>query len=352
MASSSSRRPLLVGLGALFIMAGLAAAAVLWTSAGSRERDAVEGFARAPVGCDTTLDFVETGSYYVFLESSGTVDSVDGDCDVEGDYDVAGSRTPDVEVEIQDPDGDDLSDDLDDDVGDVAYDVEVDGANFVGESIFTIEIEQFNDHVIRVASDDVDETFVVALGRDPGDGVVALRGGAVAAGLVGLLAGVALVLLGVRRRTSTVATDSWNPGSPPAGPVSYGQAGTPLQGPPVYGQQSGPPTYVPGQQQFPPGQPPPPQNPGDAGPVIHGAGPMPYGQQSPSQPPSPPPGQSAPSVLPQPPPSPAPDQPVVPGQPWAPGPGEDRRAEADEFDRVHDDDVTRKRPDWPPAPPN
>ncbi len=48
MAESSSRRGVLIGLGALVILAGLVAAVVLWSIGGDRRRDAVEGFARAP----------------------------------------------------------------------------------------------------------------------------------------------------------------------------------------------------------------------------------------------------------------------------------------------------------------
>ncbi len=157
------------------IVVGLVAAVVMWTVGGTRQTDAVEGFARAPVGCDTTLDFVETGEYFVFIESAGQLDEIRGDCDIEGRYDV-GSGTPDVEITIVDPDGAPV--DLDRAVTTLDYDE----GGFVGSAAFTIDIAQTDDHVVRVESAD-DEVFVVAIGRDPADGVAALRLGAVALGL-------------------------------------------------------------------------------------------------------------------------------------------------------------------------
>ena len=61
MAASRSRRGVLIGRGALAIVVGLVTAVALWSVGDDRRTDAVNGFARAPVGCDTTLDFVETG---------------------------------------------------------------------------------------------------------------------------------------------------------------------------------------------------------------------------------------------------------------------------------------------------
>ncbi len=98
-----------------------------------------------PVGCDTTLDFVETGEYFVFIESAGRLDGIRGDCDVEGAYDI-GSATPDVDITIVDPDGQPV--DLDRTVTDLEYSE----AGFVGAAAFTIDIAETDDHVVRVES--------------------------------------------------------------------------------------------------------------------------------------------------------------------------------------------------------
>ena len=275
MADSSSRRGVLIGLGALVIVAGLVAAVALWSIGGDRRSDAVAGLARAPVGCDTTLDFVETGEYFVFIERAGRLDGVRGDCDVEGAYDV-GAGTPDVDITIVDPDGEPV--DLDRTVTDLDYDE----AGFVGTAAFTIDITETNDHVVRVESPD-SEVFVVAIGRDPNDGVAVLRGAAAALGMLGLLLGGGLILLGARRSTATVAAAAmgarcgWTADAVRAGPDAAGPAGVrparrsaavrPAAAPAVPGQ---PPQYgQPPQPQQVPGQPPqygqPQQRPAGSG---------------------------------------------------------------------------------------
>jgi hypothetical protein len=57
MAERSGRRGWMLVVGALALVGLLATAAVLWIAAGDRGADNVAGFARAPMGCDTTLGF-------------------------------------------------------------------------------------------------------------------------------------------------------------------------------------------------------------------------------------------------------------------------------------------------------
>jgi len=389
MADSSSRRGILIGLGALAIVAGLVAAVAMWNIGGDRRADAVEQFARAPVGCDTTLDFVETGEYFVYVESAGRLDEIRGDCDIEGAYDV-GSGTPDVEVTIVDPDGETV------DVDRAVTDIDYAENGFVGSARFTVDIEETDDHVIRVESSD-DEAFAVAIGRDPSDGVALLRGGGVAVGLLGVLLGAGLIALGARRARAEVAAPQWAPGV--AAPPSSFAPGQAPQGPPVFGQQAGPPQYPRPPQPQPSGQPQP------------GPPPQPYGQPQPGPPPQPtappgppsaPPGQAPPPQHPpqlqppvyqQPPVSGgatvhSPPQPQIPGEPmwgavpppptapavpqnpassaqpidWSPQPGDDTAVPADTAPPDEDSSAqlrderernvapTDERP--PPAPPN
>lgn len=306
MSGSSSRRGLLIALGAVCIVGGLVAAVLLWNSASQRQTSAIENFARAPIGCDTTLDFIEPGEYLLFVETVGNLDGVRGDCNVEGAFDGADGDDPDVEITLVDPDNNEV--DLNRSFGEVTYDA----AGYRGEARFSIDIEETDDHVLRAESD-VDEVFVVAVGRDPSAGVAGLRIGAIAAGLIGLLVGLVLVLLGSRKSSTTVPATPWTPGVA-SQPGTFVPGGAAPQGPPVYGQHGGPPQYAP--------QPPAPQQPygqpasyGQA-PGHAGAPPAPpqYGQQPPPPTPQPtPPQYGQPGVQPH-----APAQPNIPGQPTFP----------------------------------
>ena len=97
--------------------------------------------------------------------------------------------------------------------------------------------------MLRVESDDAG--FAIAVGRDPNDGVLALRAGAVVAALVGIAIGVALLLAfptapcrpaGGRRRLgapSRAQSPDW-PMSPPGFPAPPPTTGTTaVVGPPT-----------------------------------------------------------------------------------------------------------------------
>ena len=58
-------------LGIVLIVAGVVAGVALWFGAGRRYDDAVAELAPAPIGCDTTLVFDETGTYTFFVETKG-----------------------------------------------------------------------------------------------------------------------------------------------------------------------------------------------------------------------------------------------------------------------------------------
>jgi hypothetical protein len=65
-------------LGFLLLAAGLIGGGVLYVLSTQRHDRAVERFARAAVGCTTTLDFSEQGTFYVFEETGGTIDPATG----------------------------------------------------------------------------------------------------------------------------------------------------------------------------------------------------------------------------------------------------------------------------------
>lgn len=227
------RRPL-IALGVVCIVAGLATAAVLWIAATDRRSNAIAAFARAPVGCDTTLDFVEPGEYVLFVESAGRLSDVRGDCDVTGEFDV-GVGPPNAQIALIDPDGESVELEPVESSG-LAYD---DGG-YVGTAAFRVDIADTSDHVIRVDSAD-QATFAVAVGRDPSDGVAALRVGGLAAAAVGLGIGLAALIAGTRRRSSAPSVPAPGTGSEwQTGPYTPGR---PPSGPPVYGRPDGPPPY-------------------------------------------------------------------------------------------------------------
>ena len=247
MATSSKRRRMVV-LGTMVVALGVVAAIALWVAGGVRRTNAIDNFARAPIGCDTTLDFADTGTYILFVETTGRLDEVRGDCAAPREYDVEDIR-PAVSITMIDPDGEQLE------LRDVSNSVTYSTDGYVGRSELEVEIAEAADHVIRVETSE-DASFAVAVGRNPDDGVALLRGGAVALGLTAVVAGLAMALAGGRERDRPPS--EWTPAQP---------------GPPNWG---GTPGFVPTQPPY--RQPPPPpvsMGPGVAGPPTPGRSPVP-----------------------------------------------------------------------------
>lgn len=257
MTERAGRRGWMLALGAVVIVGMLGAAVALWLEGTNREADNVAGFARAPVGCDTTLDFEATGTFLLYVETTGRFGELAGACEAPAQYDRDAADVPAVQVTMRGPDGDVIE--LDDSA-DVRYDID----GFVGSSIGEVRIESEGDHVLTVAPSG-GAAFAVAVGRQPDQGVALLRWGAVAAAIGGLVIGGFLLVLGSRRPpvTPTPAVPwtpdggAW-PSSPPGFPIpppTTGASGP--AGPPVSTPTSPPPQSPP-----PPPQPPPsPQGP-------------------------------------------------------------------------------------------
>jgi hypothetical protein len=269
---AETRRTGLLVAGGVVLVVLLATALVLWLSADRRHDDNVASLARAPSGCDTTLDFERTGSFTLYVETVGELGDLRGDCDADVRY--ARDDEPDVELVFRDPDGGDV---VVTSVSEPHYDT----GTYVGRAVGTVEIEQAGDHVLTVAGDG-EEAFAVAVGGDPDDGVALLRWGGVAAAMVGLVAGGALLVLGSRRPpVTTPEVDEWAPGgqdwpaappglAPPppttgatAPPGGSEPSSTPTSGPfgppttpGVGGPPSGPPLVEPGERPTSPWAPP------------------------------------------------------------------------------------------------
>lgn len=260
MTERAGRRGWMLALGVLVIVGALGAAVAMWIAGTNREADNVAGFARAPVGCDTTLDFESTGTFLLYVESSGQFGELAGACDAPPRYDRDPDDVPVVEITLRDPNGDVIE--LDE-PAEVDYDVD----GFVGSSIAEVQIESEGDHVLTVAPVGGD-AFAVAVGRPPDQGVALLRWGALAAAIGGLLLGGLLLVLGSRR--SPVMPAPAAPWTPDGGGWPSSPPGFPVP-PPTTGATgpAGPPTTPPS---------PAPQTPTPQGPPA--SSPSPWGPPS------------------------------------------------------------------------
>lgn len=246
--ATGSRGPR-VALGVVIALIGIITGVVLWVVAEQRYDDGVESLARAPVGCDTTLDFASAGEYLVFVETAGVLPAVRGDCGSDGPFDLGDVAAPEVTIEVVDPDGLDVALDPSGDVE--SYD----RAGFVGKSVGRLDITTAGDHVVRVVPS-TPGTFAIAVGDDPAGGVGALRLVAALAAVIGVGVGIIVALT---RRTSRVppapvmqpAPTDWSAWQAP--PVAGPPTAMPPQGPPAAPTPS---TWAPGPA--PTATPPPP----------------------------------------------------------------------------------------------
>jgi hypothetical protein len=233
------RRGAVRAAGIGLLAAGVVVAVVLWLVAGARYDDAVADLAPAPLGCTTTLQFDDAGTYTFFLETKGEIDELDGDC--EGDarsYDVDADDAPDVDLVLRDEDGRDV--DLDRADGPT-----YDRAGRRGEAVQVVEITDTGEYRLTATTDDTDGVeAVVRVGRDPTRGVAAIRAGSLAALTVGVVGGVTLLVLSRRRPEPAPAVPTgpqW-----PAGPFGPAPLAPPSAAPPttpVYTPR--PPSYGP-----------------------------------------------------------------------------------------------------------
>ena len=290
--------------GLFVLLAGLVGAVVLLVLAQRRNDDAIRDLARAPVGCETVMSFKDTGTFFLYIEHLGTLETIDGNCETPDNYSRDADETPAVEIVVRAEDETEL--DLDRLDEEFTYSLD---SSFAGTATRQVEIETTGNYVVSVASQDGDD-FVVAVGRNPAEAGNTMRFGAIASGLAGVVLGLILVLIGVRRgrrarrlATAYTARPEW-------------QAGTSLA--------TSPPMMQP-----PPAQPlPTPQHPGEWAPV-HPVGPpvwspahtQPTGPHAPVDPvpgPMAPPHVFAPPGMPNQPASPPTQSPVVPPPPPPP----------------------------------
>lgn len=250
--AKGKRRKGLIIFGIILFVGGLLGGGAIVAKGMSNYKDAVKSLARAPVGCTTTLVFDKPATFIVYAETKGKLGDLGGDCEAnDGTYEHSGDKLPKVSLTLEDPDGTPV--DLARGVT-ASYDVD----DYVGTALRTMKIEQAGTYHLSVESDETD--FAVAVGKDPKKDSETLTaiGGGVALG--GLVIGLLLFLLGLRRRRPDVAPADDRPAAPMPGwpPAPYAVAPTSPPAPATYpGFQPAPPPLV------GPGEPPmrPPEQP-------------------------------------------------------------------------------------------
>jgi hypothetical protein len=258
-------------LGVLALVVGVVGAIVLWVASSKRYDDAVSDLAPAPVGCDTQLDFEQTGTYTFFVETAGSVGEIDGDCETDDrDYEFDGDETPRVELTLVDDDGDEV--DLD-----RADGPSYDRGGSRGTAVRTAEIDATGEYVLRVSAE-VDDVMV-RVGQDPSSGVLAMRVGAGLLLVLGLVLGIVGLVVG--RQPSAEAgpysygVPQWPPlsGEPFSRPTAPPYANPPV--PPPYGRPEPLPSDRPTSGPRPAGLPAPGERGGPLPPPDHPGGPLP-----------------------------------------------------------------------------
>jgi hypothetical protein len=239
------RRSGLIAAGALVLAAGVAAGVVMFAASGKNYDEGVQNLARAPLGCTTSLAFDKTGTFTVYIETSGSIGEVRGDCPgTDSDFEFSGDALPNVDIVLTDGGGDQV--DLDDD-----FSKDYDAGGSVGQSIASVNIEKAGDYDITVTSNDDD--FAVAIGKNPKKSADSLRTNGLVAFVAGVVLGGAMLILGLRRRTPRVPPAVPYAGMPPSQSSQYGAA------PGAYA--AGPAGPAPPAVGWPPAPAPPPPGP-------------------------------------------------------------------------------------------
>ena len=218
MAVKSRGRGTAAALGLFCLFVGLVGGAVLYVVAERRPLANVEGFARAPVGCNTTLEFSEAGTFYVFEEvGAPEAEEVGDGCEPVAD------PTTRFQVEFTGQ----LTPASTRDTTEISYDV----GGFDGRSVQSVEIVEPGQYTIEVIGDDL--TVAAAIGRDPDQGVDDLRRAALIVAVCGVALGLLLLTISGRRsKRAAIVTTPSGPGWGPA-PRAGGQpttAGGPFTG--------------------------------------------------------------------------------------------------------------------------
>lgn len=191
-AAPEKRRKGLLFTGIAVAGLGLGAGVVLVALSGSVKEETVKAFARAPVGCTTTLEFEKRATFTIYIETKGTLGTVVGDCTAGGTtYQRVGDDLPGVSITLLNSD--------DQEAALTATDAPTYSVgDFAGQGYQRVQITEPGTYRLTVTSDDTD--FAIAVGGKPDGGADAMSLAGVGAALVGLLLGGLLIVLGLRKK--------------------------------------------------------------------------------------------------------------------------------------------------------
>lgn len=237
-AGKGGKGAMIAGFG--LIVLGLIGGAALIVLSSSNKEETVKKFARAPVGCTTTLDFTSTGEFTVYLETKGSVADVEGDCASDGtSYDRADDSAPEVVLQLVDPSNNEVA--MADGDGS-SYSA----GSYAGTAIHTVNIANAGAYQLTVSSADSD--FAISVGGDPEGKSSQLKMGGIVVLAAGIVLGVLVLMLGRRRGGSQPSTPAWQPA-----PQWPQQATVPgYQSAPQPGYGGAPPQWQPAQPPAPP----------------------------------------------------------------------------------------------------
>ena len=182
--------------GFILLFAGLIGGGVLFVLSLQRHDKAIENFARAGVGCKTSLDFNQTGTYYVYEETAGNPDFEALGCEPLAtpgqpfgfDFDGPAPTSPRADTSI-------------------TYDTD----EFTGASVARFEVTESGRYEITVTGDSIESW--AAVGRDPSADVDDYRRGAIIVAAIGIvLGGLLLGLAGWRSKRASTPSIPEGPG--------------------------------------------------------------------------------------------------------------------------------------------
>jgi len=194
------------------MVAGLVAAVVLAAVGSVRSDLAIEGFARAPSGCETEITFDRAGVFVLFIETSSRLPD-GGRCGPVGVVDARADAGLQLQVTLVDP-----TDSTTLRLGRVeaiGYDTEP----FRGRSFRQVSIER-PVSVIAIVEGPPESSLVLAIGRDPSGFSTVPLIAALIAGVAGVLGGFTVFVAGLIVRFG---------GTPP--PLRGPESGAPLPPP-------------------------------------------------------------------------------------------------------------------------
>ena len=231
------RRKGLLFTGIAIAALGIGTGIVLVALSGSAKEETVKKFARAPVGCTTTLEFDKTATFTLYIETKGSISSIDGDCAAAGTtYRRGNAGVPQVSLTL-------LNSADQESVLTATSSPNYAAGQFAGQAYQRVAITEPGTYRLTVTSDDTD--FAIAVGGKPDADAKAMSLAGVGAATIGVVLGGLLILLGLRRKKPPPQAPGggpnamWQP-TPTSVPVWQPQATFTPTAPPTSAPTTGP----------------------------------------------------------------------------------------------------------------